>query len=481
MSTLKEQKQLFVSDLVGGSLAEIYQVVAVSTVAYLAFKVFSSSEFIGNSILLDFLLNVVSLLTSITIYSNSIDTLYGALVAPVAVAGTMQVLLRLKSKKSRNPSKKAPINTEVLHKKAFLTAYRSHMLILTNFAILAVDFHVFPRRFAKVETWGTSIMDMGVGSFVFSMGLVNSRSIIKSKINSMQPNSFGLSKYLSLIFTNFKATIPMLAFGIIRFVSVKGLEYQEHVTEYGIHWNFFITLGLLPTFIAILDPLFELVPRALVAFLIAATYELALCNTGLLQFILWPENRLDSLVTMNKEGLFSFFGYLSIFIFGQSFGSFVLTGRKTPNNLIGFNLQHKSPKSWLTVSTVKGLVISTVFYQSLGYFVKESPLFFNISRRLANLPYVFMIVAYNSFFLLCYCLCNELIGDNDTHSQILEAVNKNGLVYFLLGNLLTGLINMSINTLECDTKTSFLILLVYGIVTIFLVVGLDKRHIYIKL
>lgn len=45
------------------------------------------------------------------------------------------------------------------------------MFIGTAAAILAVDFHVFPHRFAKSGNYGISVMDIGTAMFVFSMAL----------------------------------------------------------------------------------------------------------------------------------------------------------------------------------------------------------------------------------------------------------------------------------------------------------------------
>ena len=109
-----------------------------------------------------------------------------------------------------------------------ILAYRATMMLLTCASILAVDFKTFPRRFAKCEDYGTSLMDMGVGSFVFSNGLVSGRSKLESKKGQSTLGS----------------ALPIFALGIARAISVRGANYQTHSSEYGLHWNFFVTLGV---------------------------------------------------------------------------------------------------------------------------------------------------------------------------------------------------------------------------------------------
>ncbi|RKP23147.1 hypothetical protein SYNPS1DRAFT_24869 [Syncephalis pseudoplumigaleata] len=133
-------------------------------------------------------------------------------------------------------------------------------------------------------------MDMGVGMVVFSSGVVSARSFLLD----MSRARTGLMPRLKQAV---RGSLVLLLLGFARLLAVKGTEYQasEHVTEYGVHWNFFFTLASLP----ILVTLFEGLTRSpgLVVYQCALTY-----GHGEDYVLNAPR---DNLVSMNREGLFS--------------------------------------------------------------------------------------------------------------------------------------------------------------------------------
>lgn len=97
----------------------------------------------------------------------------------------------------------------------FLSVYRSHMMVMTVLAILAVDFPVFPRVLGKTEDWGTGLMDVGVGSFVFSFGIVSSKGFSATRRGKM----------LATLLGGLRRALPVLTLGFVRLLMVKGVEY----------------------------------------------------------------------------------------------------------------------------------------------------------------------------------------------------------------------------------------------------------------
>lgn len=84
----------------------------------------------------------------------------------------------------------------------------------------------------------------------------------------------------------------------------------------------------------------------------------------------------------------------------------------------------------------------------------------------ANLPYVLWVAAYNSTFLLGYLLVESLVLPPHPASPacpaLLEAINANGLPVFLAANLLTGLINMGMQTMYAKWYVAMGVLLAYS-------------------
>ncbi|KAI4198555.1 MAG: hypothetical protein LQ350_005214 [Teloschistes chrysophthalmus] len=218
----KSLKEDFVSNLSGGSIWEINSVTAVAPAAVLLWSALQSRRnFFSNtyaSFLTDFLLNVGAILVATTIYSSAPIAFNIFLILPA-----ISLYFLIKPRTPKKPNNEREGNLQPIPERPFITHYRGSMMVVTCVAILAVDFKVFPRRFAKVETWGTSLMDMGVGSFVFSAGLISARPVLKTGAASLK--------------SAFRHSLPLLVLGLIRLYSVKGLDYAEHVSEYVVFYK----------------------------------------------------------------------------------------------------------------------------------------------------------------------------------------------------------------------------------------------------
>ncbi|KAK0734811.1 GWT1-domain-containing protein [Lasiosphaeria miniovina] len=481
----KQLKEDFVSNLSGGSVVEIAQVCAVAPIVCLLWSVLQARQSFFRptsalALVVDFLLNVGALLLSVTLYSAAPLLLNVLLLATAAFVYTLPPSQGRRKKPRRPPTaapKAAPLG--VLSTKPFLTSYRGNMMVVTCICILAVDFRLFPRRYAKVETWGTSLMDMGVGSFVFSAGLVGARPLLKERAEGRY-TSLALRLRQSL-----RHSMPLFVLGLVRLVSVKGLDYAEHVSEYGVHWNFFFTLGFLPPFVALFQSALRFVPSyAGLAVLLAVAYQVVLESTTLKAFIL-AGPRVD-LLSKNREGVFSFFGYLAIFLAGQDTGMSVLPrslGSRGSGRVTAFLLH----------TTLWALAWTALYYACTDYTYGAG---LTVSRRLANLPYVLWVAAFNTALVSAFCLVDTLLfpgfygaqdarAEKEAHdtatSRVLRAYNRNGLAVFLLANLLTGLVNMTVPTLDVSRVATMGIMVAYMAFVTAVAVGLDMYDISVKM
>ncbi|SLM35683.1 GWT1 [Lasallia pustulata] len=118
-----------------------------------------------------------------------------------------------------------------------------------------------------------------------------------------------------------------------------------------------------------------------------------------------------------------------------------------------------------------------------------------VSRRLANLPmsfgYPHSIVRISRSFVSLKRSCSPGYTKPPTRPQkdgesamatsgVLKAFNANGLAIFLLANLLTGLVNLTMNTLSVGKEGAMGVLVAYAGLLTGIAVTLDAWGIAIK-
>lgn len=112
---------------------------------------------------------------------------------------------------------------------------------------------------------------------------------------------------------------PLAALGLSRLVVIKGLGYQEHVSEYGVHWNFFATLFFMRLVVVPMNRIRPVRFKYSLALVAICVYQWFLAKGGLSDFIVHaPRN---SLFAMNREGIFGLVGFVAIYYMAEELGS----------------------------------------------------------------------------------------------------------------------------------------------------------------
>lgn len=146
---------------------------------------------------------------------------------------------------------------------------------------------------------------------------------------------------------------------------------------------------------------------------------------------------------------------------------------------------------WSLIASTLVWVAFYVFATSYKYGLGLS-----VSRRLANLPYVLWVAAFNSAQITVYCFIEtvtfpavylaadataEKKESKKATSRVTKAFNRNGLVIFLLANLLTGLVNLTLDTLTIEPLGAMVVLVVYAGLLTATAVALDSWNVSLKL
>lgn len=304
-----------------------------------------------------------------------------------------------------------------------VTCYRALLNLATTIAILAVDFHCFPRRFAKTEVQGYSVMDVGAAGYVIANALVEGRR---------QASHRAVLKDAALL----------VSLGLVRLAMVWAADYQHHVTEYGVHGNFFFTLAALKLTCSWWA--WRLGTSGNLALMLALCLgHHLLLTAGLREWTLGSAPR-DSFLSANREWFVSMPSYAALYFTGAGIGAFVRDRNKratVPHFL------------WAVV------VASVVSLALLHVYVDPA------SRRLGNAAFVAFSIVYSTLTLAIFSLMDiwipKLLPGIPSTPRILQAINQRPLLNFLLSNLATGTINKSINTLTVSTPVDFCVVLGY--------------------
>lgn len=188
--------------------------------------------FCRNSFLVEFVVIAVPLVLALTICANYVLHLYAALF----MASLLVAAVKWSPAADLQSTLWNFLHMPVPKPFPFLTQSRISVTLLSVLAILAVDFPVFPRRFAKTETYGVGLMDVGVGLFVSANGSISpeARSALSKDLQRQWH-----------VWRNLKGTLPLLVLGFVRLVATATADYHLHESEYGSHWNFFFTLAVI--------------------------------------------------------------------------------------------------------------------------------------------------------------------------------------------------------------------------------------------
>lgn len=271
--------------------------------------------------------------------------------------------------------------------------------------------------------------------------------------------------------------------------------------------------------------------------LFASVHQILLSFSPLQNYVLSSTPRTASLLAANREGICSIPGYLSILLLSVDLGLYILPRtdpyqafrrvsleeveeRKSHNRMasdgkvdlkaiqsLGMKKESKRLASLTAI-----LVSWAIIYWSLHLFVAfclsfsfpslasdlmpgeredgvqmKTSINLAISRRLANMPYVLWVAAFNVSFLAAYTSVYWLLllpvkwsstsvkernsGHEHGHStlssqlpltpHLFNLINDHAFPVFLLSNILTGLINLSLSTMYTPHLLAFLVLVAY--------------------
>lgn len=271
---------------------------------------------------------------------------------------------------------------------------------------------------------------------------------------------------------------------------------QEHVTEYGSQWNFFVTLccvwlvaDVVHTYIFTARPESSpgLLQVPLLSLAIMACHQYSLSYGDLTSYILQAD-RSTSFMVANREGIRSLFGYAPMYLLSEWFSArYFFFSRGSASGNCDRSSTGKAANSQVG-RQMRALLIASAM---CGTGWLASTALQRTSRRLANMPFVLMLLCLASLMLAALLAVDTLgnylwsnlftrqrRGDSSSRprSPTLEMMSRHQLVVFMIANLLTGAVNMSMKTLHVPDVQAFWIIYFYMCVVVVLGWAFDQHN-----
>ncbi|XP_017861556.1 PREDICTED: uncharacterized protein At4g17910-like [Drosophila arizonae] len=349
-----------------------------------------------------------------------------------------------------------------------LTVVRALTHLITAVCILAIDFKSFHRPYRKSRKFGATLMDTGIGLFVLTMGLVSRRS----------------RNWVDIRRCALRSTLPLIVLGFVRIYYNRLLKFEQDEHEYGRHMNAFFTLGITKLIGSVLSLVArtdaQLFPMACGLLL---THQLCLSFGYLSPIVMEHYFPRTTLLFANREGIFSLPGFFAIYLLSICFSRWLVR-----NTLLSYQEMLRKLRDLLLISLSCWLLMAAAHY------------IVGVARVTCNLGYVIWMCAISitmitlTVFICDFCIdsvisdtlistvkdLDKLEGRETVPTYIIcEALNMNGLTFFLLANLLLSGIKYFLSPESRSSITSLLILFIYMLITTHLICQLNRRGIRI--
>ncbi len=322
-----------------------------------------------------------------------------------------------------------------------ITNIRASVSMIVTVVLLVVDCSKFPKTYFKSGTYGASLMDAGVGCVVASMGFTSGNRYIRNKENVSGVKALSQS-------------LLLLALGVVRLIVTRLFHVGVDPTEYGLHWNFFMTLSFLPfTIYAINRMSKSIVTVGFIGVILTVLYQALIQVYSLAPWIMTlpkQPSKLPVFHVINQHGKLSLkmcFSYPTVAksvpkSWYDGFNFVMNANRSGAISVVGFIAIALISVSLGAIYTKPGVhpavyqILASVLF--IEAFISLSCLGIDPSRRQANAPYVCAVLFLFTLNSTLFSLISLVMS---TTPLLFEIVSAHQLFVFLVVNVVVGLCN----------------------------------------